>query len=118
MQNPYEPIHSKLNLGEQNQYEGGECSEEFPPEWKLKEYLEVHWEVGHFECEHCDFAFNRKENLTSHMKKYHESEMETYFSKPESRNEFKCKKCSRKFTRESELNIHLQQNNCDPNPCK
>ncbi|GBO12570.1 hypothetical protein AVEN_21141-1 [Araneus ventricosus] len=117
-ENPCEPIHSKSNLGEPNQYEGGGYSEEFSHEWKLKEYLEVHWEVGPFECEHCDFAFNRKENLTSHMKKYHESEMETYFSKPESKNELKCGKCSRKFTNESELNDHLQENSCDPNPCK
>ncbi|GBO38760.1 hypothetical protein AVEN_147946-1 [Araneus ventricosus] len=118
MQNPCEPILSKPNLVEPNQCEGGGCSEEFSHEWKLKQFLEVHWEIGPFECEHCDFAFNRKENLTSHMKKYHESKMETYSSKQEEKNEFKCGKCSRKFTNESELNDHLQQNSCDPNPCK
>ncbi|GBN93744.1 hypothetical protein AVEN_35202-1 [Araneus ventricosus] len=118
MQNPCEPILSKPNLGEPNQYEGGGCSEECSHEWKLKEYLEVQWEVGPFECEHCDCVFKRKGNLTSHIWKYHESEMEAYFSKQESKNELKCGKCSRKFTNESELNYHLQQNSCDPNPCK
>ncbi|GBN71683.1 hypothetical protein AVEN_109041-1 [Araneus ventricosus] len=113
MQNPCEPIHRKPN-----QYKDDECSEEFSYEWMLKDYLEVHWEIGPFECEHCDFAFNRKKHLTSHLKKYHESEMETYFSKQEPKNEFKCGKCSRNFTNESVLNDHLQQNSCDPNPCK
>ncbi|GBO45696.1 hypothetical protein AVEN_57260-1 [Araneus ventricosus] len=52
MQNPCEPIHSKPN-----QYKDGECSEEFSHGWMLKEYLDVHWEVKPFECEHCALAF-------------------------------------------------------------
>ncbi|GBN45287.1 hypothetical protein AVEN_164076-1 [Araneus ventricosus] len=104
MQNPSEPEHGK--------------PEEFSHEWKLKEHLVVHWEVKPFECEHCDLVFKWKNHLTSHMNKYHESQTEAYFSKQESKKEFKCGKCSRKFTSESELNDHLQQNSCDPNPCK
>ncbi|GBN58033.1 hypothetical protein AVEN_80850-1 [Araneus ventricosus] len=110
-------IHRK-NVCEPNLYKCGKCSEEFSHDWKLKEHLVVHREVKPFECEHCDLAFNKERYLTSHMKKYHESEMETYFFKPESKNDFKCGKCSRKFTNESELYDHLQQNSCDPNPCK
>ncbi|GBN58027.1 Zinc finger protein 425 [Araneus ventricosus] len=110
-------IHRK-NVCEPNLYKCGKCSEEFSHDWKLKEHLVVHGEVKPFECEHCDLAFNKERYLTSHIKKYHESEMETYFSKPESKNDFKCGKCSRKFTNESELYDHLQQNSCDPNPCK
>ncbi|GBO11782.1 Zinc finger protein 99 [Araneus ventricosus] len=112
MQNPCEPIHSNSNLGEPNQYKDGECSEEFSHEWMLKEYLEVHWEVGPFQCEHCDLEFKRERELTSHMKKYHESENEAYFSKQESKKDFEMWKCSRKCTNESELNIHMQ------NPCE
>ncbi|GBO07432.1 hypothetical protein AVEN_16668-1 [Araneus ventricosus] len=108
----------ELNFGKPNHYKCGECSKEFSHEWKLKAHLVVHWEVKPFECEHCDLAFKREKNLTSHMKKYHESEMETYFSKQEPKNEFKCGKCSKKFTSESELIDHLQQNSCDLNSCK
>ncbi|GBN29550.1 hypothetical protein AVEN_59125-1 [Araneus ventricosus] len=113
MQNPCEPKH-----GKPSQYKCGECSEEFSHEWKLKEHLVVHWELKPFECEHCDLSYKWEKNLTSHMKKCHESEMGAYFSKQESKKEFKCEKCSRKFTSESELNNHLQQNSCDPNPFK
>ncbi|GBN95508.1 hypothetical protein AVEN_56855-1 [Araneus ventricosus] len=108
----------ELNFGKPNQYKCGECSKEFSQEWKLKAHLVVHCEVRPFECEHCDLAFKWKNHLTSHMNKYHESEMEAYFSKQESKKEFKCEKCSRQFTSESELNDHLQQNSCDPNLCE
>ncbi|GBO12598.1 hypothetical protein AVEN_4649-1 [Araneus ventricosus] len=118
MQNPCEPKLGKPIPGELNQYKCGECSEEFSHEWKLEEHLVVHWEVKPFECEHCDLAFKWEKTLTLHMKKYHESEMEAYFSDQESKNEFKCVMCSRKFTSESELNNHWQQNNCDPNNFK
>ncbi|GBL94099.1 hypothetical protein AVEN_46639-1 [Araneus ventricosus] len=87
MQNPCEPKRGKSNLGEPNRYKCGECSDEFSHEWKLKEHLVVHWEVKPFECEHCDLAFKWKKHLTSHMKKYHESEMEsTFISKNQRRN--------------------------------
>ncbi|GBM02942.1 Zinc finger protein 626, partial [Araneus ventricosus] len=108
MQNPCELKH-----GETNQYKCGEFSEEFSHEWKLKEHLVVHWEVKPFGCEHCDLAFKWEKNLTSHMRKYHESEMEAYLSKQESKKGFKCWKCRKGFTNESELNIHMQ-NPCEP----
>ncbi|GBO12599.1 Zinc finger protein 266 [Araneus ventricosus] len=118
MQNPCEPKHGKLNLSKPNQYKCGECFEEFSHDWKLKEHLVVHWEVKPFECEHCDLAFKLDKYLISHLKKYHESEMEAYFYKQESKKEFKSAKCPRKFTNESELSNHFQQNSCDLNPCK
>ncbi|GBM83573.1 hypothetical protein AVEN_149557-1, partial [Araneus ventricosus] len=48
-------------------------------------------------------------NLTSHMRKYHESELEAYFSKQESKKEFKCWKCRKGFANELEINNHLHQ---------
>ncbi|GBN85018.1 hypothetical protein AVEN_149015-1 [Araneus ventricosus] len=79
MQNPCEPKRGKSNLGEPNRYKCGECSEQFLYEWKLKEHLVVHCEVKPFECEHCDLVLVLEKYLTSHMKKYHESEMESTF---------------------------------------
>ncbi|GBO45171.1 hypothetical protein AVEN_14702-1 [Araneus ventricosus] len=117
MQNPCEPIHSKPNLGEPNHYKCGKCSEEFSHEWTLKDHLVVHCEVRPFECEHCDSSFKRERDLTSLMKKYHESEMEVYFSKKKSKKGFKCRNCRKGFANESELNIH-RQNVCEPNQYK
>ncbi|GBO25408.1 hypothetical protein AVEN_245779-1 [Araneus ventricosus] len=77
---------------EPKQCKCGKCSEEFSHDWKLKEHLVVHEEVKPFECEHCDLAYKWKKNLTSHMKKYHESEMEAYFSKKKSKKGLKCLK--------------------------
>ncbi|GBN61049.1 Zinc finger protein 224 [Araneus ventricosus] len=86
-------IH-RQNICEPNQYKCGECSEEFSCDRKLKEHLVVHWEVKPFECEHCDLAFKWKNHLTSHMNKYHESEIEAYYAKQESKKELKSGKCS------------------------
>lgn len=94
------------------------CNKAFRMRWRVKVHRVIHEEIKPFACKVCGHRTCRKDNLTSHLKRVHNTPVEQIDLfiddvpiakvEREERKLFSCNICSSKYTRRDNLVTHLR----------
>ncbi|XP_064098583.1 zinc finger protein 91-like [Macrobrachium nipponense] len=94
------------------------CNKAFRMRWRVKVHRVIHEEIKPFACKVCGHRTCRKDNLTSHLKRVHNTpleQIELFIDdvpvakvEREERKLFSCNICPSKYTRRDNLVTHLR----------